>query len=220
MENATKALLIAAAVLIAIVIIALGIKLISSTKSTVDSADAVGDMLKDGIKDTLYTKILDMEKFKKALNRTGLKDYEIQNEGNGLLIYGTSIRAPEDGKFDGGLKIMNGEFKKNTQYKFVIDFQQNYVNAVGGDGIERPYIGITMYVMYDDYSKSANLLEGANDTRVETNFESEEGKTIKCLQLSYGTGNAKTHIYDFDIYEIDKSSGELKDKSIFDILNN
>ena len=49
MENATKALLIAAAVLIAIVIVALGVNLLSSTGNTTQKSEQVGEELKDAI---------------------------------------------------------------------------------------------------------------------------------------------------------------------------
>lgn len=45
MENATKALLIAAAVLIAIILIALGISIVNSTGDVSDSADEVGTQI-------------------------------------------------------------------------------------------------------------------------------------------------------------------------------
>lgn len=47
MENATKGLLIVAAVLIAIVIISLGIRLLSSTGETTESAKKTGDALNE-----------------------------------------------------------------------------------------------------------------------------------------------------------------------------
>lgn len=49
MENATKALLIAAAVLIAIVLIALGVNLLSAGGDTADQAGQVGEELDKGI---------------------------------------------------------------------------------------------------------------------------------------------------------------------------
>ena len=47
MENATKALIIAAAVLIAIVLVALGINLISSTSDTADAGEKTGNAIID-----------------------------------------------------------------------------------------------------------------------------------------------------------------------------
>lgn len=44
MENATKALLIAGAILIAILLIAMGVKVLNSTKSTTDSVDTTMDV--------------------------------------------------------------------------------------------------------------------------------------------------------------------------------
>ena len=49
MENATKALLIAAAVLIAIVLIALGVNLLGSAKDTSGQAQQVGEQLQTSI---------------------------------------------------------------------------------------------------------------------------------------------------------------------------
>ena len=45
MENATKALLIAAAVLIAIVLVALGVRLLNASGDTSDQADKVANQL-------------------------------------------------------------------------------------------------------------------------------------------------------------------------------
>lgn len=45
MENATKALLIAAAVLIVILLIAFGMKIMNSTSSTAQSAESVGTQI-------------------------------------------------------------------------------------------------------------------------------------------------------------------------------
>lgn len=47
MENATKALLIAAAVLIAIVLVALGVRLLSSAGDTSGDAENVSNAIKD-----------------------------------------------------------------------------------------------------------------------------------------------------------------------------
>ena len=49
MENATKALLIAAAVLIAIVLVALGVNLLSGVGDTTDQAEQVGSAIGEGI---------------------------------------------------------------------------------------------------------------------------------------------------------------------------
>ena len=49
MENATKALLIAAAVLIAIVLVALGVNLLSSVGDTTDQAEQVGSAIGEGV---------------------------------------------------------------------------------------------------------------------------------------------------------------------------
>ena len=47
MENATKALLIAAAVLVVIVLIALGVRLLNSTSETKKASDEVSTQLQD-----------------------------------------------------------------------------------------------------------------------------------------------------------------------------
>ena len=47
MENATKALLIAAAVLIAIVLVALGVRLLNSSGDTSEQADKVANQLQE-----------------------------------------------------------------------------------------------------------------------------------------------------------------------------
>lgn len=49
MENASKALLIAAAVLIAIVLVALGVKLLNSAEDTAGEAEKVADAIGDSM---------------------------------------------------------------------------------------------------------------------------------------------------------------------------
>lgn len=56
MENATKALIIAAAVLIAIALIALGIRILSSTKGTTEQVDRVATELEISIYNSQFTK--------------------------------------------------------------------------------------------------------------------------------------------------------------------
>lgn len=55
MENATKALLIAAAVLIAIVLIAVGIRILSSTSGTVDQVESLSTTMETSIFNSQYT---------------------------------------------------------------------------------------------------------------------------------------------------------------------
>lgn len=55
MENATKALLIAGSVLIAIVLIAVGLKILSSTSGTVDQVQKVGTTMETSIFNSQYT---------------------------------------------------------------------------------------------------------------------------------------------------------------------
>lgn len=55
MENATKALLIAAAVLIAIVLIAVGIRILSSTQGVTNSVDEVSDAMGKSVFNSQFT---------------------------------------------------------------------------------------------------------------------------------------------------------------------
>lgn len=55
MENATKALLIAAAVLIAIVLIAVGIKILGSTQGVTDEVDKVSDAMGKSVFNSQFT---------------------------------------------------------------------------------------------------------------------------------------------------------------------
>lgn len=55
MENATKALLIAGSVLIAIVLIAVGLKILGSTKGVTDQVDDVSSIMETSIFNSQYT---------------------------------------------------------------------------------------------------------------------------------------------------------------------
>lgn len=55
LENATKALLIAAAVLIAIVLIAVGIKILSSTQGVTNSVGEVSDVMSKSVFNSQFT---------------------------------------------------------------------------------------------------------------------------------------------------------------------
>lgn len=55
MENATKALLIAGAVLIAIVLIAVGIKILGSTQGVTNSVDGVSDAMSKSVFNSQFT---------------------------------------------------------------------------------------------------------------------------------------------------------------------
>ena len=60
MENATKALLIAASVLIVIVLIALGVKLLGSTEETAESAKIVGNSIGEQTQDLSSSIVIDL----------------------------------------------------------------------------------------------------------------------------------------------------------------
>ena len=55
MENATKALLIAASVLIVIVLIAMGIKILGSTQGVTNSVDGVSDAMSKSVFNSQFT---------------------------------------------------------------------------------------------------------------------------------------------------------------------
>ena len=61
MENATKALLIAAAVLIVILLIAFGMRIFNSTGDTSKEAELVGDQITDSTSDAYTSLILAMQ---------------------------------------------------------------------------------------------------------------------------------------------------------------
>ena len=55
MENATKALLIAASILIVIVLIAVGIKILASTQGVTDRVDEVSDIMAPAVFNSQFT---------------------------------------------------------------------------------------------------------------------------------------------------------------------
>ena len=86
MENATKALLIAAAVLIVILLIAFGMKIFNSTSDTTGQASAMGEILSNSTNDSTSS-------VKDSLLRSELAQYIRTN-----FAVGTGIPVPtEDG---------------------------------------------------------------------------------------------------------------------------
>lgn len=83
MDNASKALLIATAILIAIVLIALGIKILDSTKNSSESAQAIGESLSSTTSSATIKLILSMDNYK---DDTKFKDYIETNYGNGKAL--------------------------------------------------------------------------------------------------------------------------------------
>jgi len=89
MENATKALLISAGVLIVIVLVAIGISLLNSASSTTDSAAGTTELLSSATEDSLDV-LSGYQTYKlgdKVINRTIL--FNSQFQSNIELIYNT-----------------------------------------------------------------------------------------------------------------------------------
>lgn len=91
MENATKALLIAAAVLIAIVLTAVGIKIVSSTGDTSEQASKVSEEISGGISSATETARQELEKLSgNNSNKFTVKVISSNNECLKTIEYTTS----------------------------------------------------------------------------------------------------------------------------------
>ena len=102
MENATKALLIAAAVLIVILVIALGMRIFNSTSDTTGQASAMGEILSNSTNDSTSS-------VRDSLLKSDLAQYIGTN-----FAVGTGIRVSKED----GLKIY--------------DIFKNYGFSIGG----------------------------------------------------------------------------------------
>ena len=100
MENATKALLIAASVLIAIALIAIGIRILSSTSGVTRQVDRVSSDLETSIYNSQFTKYAGEQKGYdvKALLRL-VKQSNISGNKETISVYYTAGGANETGGF-------------------------------------------------------------------------------------------------------------------------
>lgn len=120
MENATKALLIAAAVLIAIVIIALGIRLVGGSNDTIEIAEAVDKQIGESTKKQ-------GEEVYDAL--AGLEGYRVDRKyqlGGTYTLYST--KTDEEERKAGDENLMNQVFpnykiSKDSKYEISFDYE-------------------------------------------------------------------------------------------------
>lgn len=93
MENATKALLIAGSVLIAIVLIAVGIKILGSTSGTVNQVESVSNAMEKSIFNSQYTQFEGAQKgtaVKKLINQAKTYNATVKDENRKIKIKTTA----------------------------------------------------------------------------------------------------------------------------------
>lgn len=93
MENATKALLIAGSVLIAIVLIAVGIKILGSTSGTVNQVESVSNAMEKSIFNSQYTQFEGAQKgtaVKKLINQAKTYNATVKEEKKKIKIKTTA----------------------------------------------------------------------------------------------------------------------------------
>ena len=93
MENATKALLIAGSVLIAIVLIAVGIKILGSTSGTVNQVESVSNAMEKSIFNSQYTQFEGEQKgtaVKKLINQAKTYNATVKDVNKKIKIKTTA----------------------------------------------------------------------------------------------------------------------------------
>lgn len=93
MENATKALLIAGSVLIAIVLIAVGIKILGSTSGTVNQVESVSNAMEKSIFNSQYTQFEGAQKgtaVKKLINQAKTYNATVKDVNKKIKIKTTA----------------------------------------------------------------------------------------------------------------------------------
>lgn len=93
MENATKALLIAGSVLIAIVLIAVGIKILGSTSGTVNQVESVSNAMEKSIFNSQYTQFEGEQKgtaVKKLINQAKTYNATVKDANRRIKIKTTA----------------------------------------------------------------------------------------------------------------------------------
>ena len=115
MENATKALLIAASVLIAIVLIAVGIKILSSTQGVTNEVDKVSDATSKAVFNSQFT---DYEG-----TQTGTQVKALLNKAVATYRNGTTRTVVVNYSLNNATDIANYRAKNikiNQQYQVVV----------------------------------------------------------------------------------------------------
>ena len=128
MENATKALLIAAAVLIVIVLIAVGIRILSSTQGVTNEVDKVSDAMGKSVFNSQFTDYEGTQtgaQVKALLNKvaaTHREDSRKVNVTNGSTTYST---ANEIASYRATISI-------NSTYTVTVGYDEStgYVNSI------------------------------------------------------------------------------------------
>ena len=125
MENATKALLIAAAVLVAIVLIALGIKLLSASKGSIDIAvDASSEMEVSMINSQFESyegQHMSVSQVKKLARK--VLTYNTKNTSN--VIYINSISTTTE------INAWISELNNNPEKRYTVSISDYYATSSG-----------------------------------------------------------------------------------------
>lgn len=138
MENATKALLIAGSVLIAIVLIAVGIKILGSTSGTVNQVESVSNAMEKSIFNSQYTqfegaqkgtavkKLINQAKTYNATVKDAKKKIKIKTTAEGLHGYPEGTNIADD------LNTICDQIQISKTYTIIVDIDgtTGFVNRI------------------------------------------------------------------------------------------
>ena len=150
MENATKALLIAASILIVIILVAIGVRLLNSTKNTADQAKNVSNSL-----DNTSQKAIDS--ITTALDKQN--NNSATTDAISVKIYLTQ----------GGALYANITAKKNMTWQEFANSSYNNINLIIDNGSPIIEIDGTNYFLHD-YSNGTGTKQNQNTIIQEDKF--------------------------------------------------
>lgn len=140
MENATKALLIAGSVLIAIVLIAVGIKILGSTSGTVNQVESVSNAMEKSIFNSQYTQFEGAQKgtaVKKLINQAKTYNATVKDANKKIKI--TTVANLEKGlerhdNVDSEAEVNGILDEIQVSYNYTVSIQTNpntgFVNSI------------------------------------------------------------------------------------------
>lgn len=138
MENATKALLIAGSVLIAIVLIAVGIKILGSTSGTVNQVESVSNAMEKSIFNSQYTQFEGEQKgtaVKKLINQAKTYNATVKDRNRRIKIKttATGLDSHPQGISDAAdINKICDQIKISNTYKIIVDIDETtgFVNRI------------------------------------------------------------------------------------------
>lgn len=130
MENATKALLIAGSVLIAIVLIAVGIKILSSTSGTVKQVETVSTAMEKSIFNSQYTQFEGAQKgtaVKKLINQAKTYNATVKDANRKIKIKTTATgldRYPNGTTVAANINKICDQIQISNTYTIIVEIDE------------------------------------------------------------------------------------------------